>query len=980
MILQNSTDIKTEYFTDKNNDLAPVDIRYEKHTINPNGLIQLRNIPSPLHTVFTVKGKDGVNIITYNKVETITNKYDFTVDYINGILTFHSSQANREIQVSYTNSIGRLNISADRIFTKIDNQGSIIETLGTLLEEGRQTLSDLEVLGGATKVITEMEGYIESIKELTGNIIEGDNINSNLVKSTDTAKSTNTTLNSTINNANNQISEMNEWVENHGDIVNLDNRVDETENKLTSVSTQLAEKAPLDYVRESTLIKPINHTEFDTETKKLLTGDKVPVVGEKAVGRENLKEKAVGVINVDHSILKNSLTNLLSTDLYTGTGKNGATIDLIENGVVKITSSTTYGTFNRIIKTDSLRKYIIISKCKVVTGDGVTVKHTCYNYSETGENLGQSGVDKVIDISKDQYTTLLTKFTTKIGTKACRLGVTVNKECSIQIAEQIILDVTGLDDETLNSIDFLKFGYFNYGIENTALYSELSNNSKNSEKAKISDFAIDGNFAKTTDNFTNLLGRYEDIRNSRRFVNNGVDSVFDDELKEVTSIPNISWGSLLIWTPGTDETAIKYNRKYKLVVKMKTKDASTVKGTFFMYDKGGVQLGALQTPAEPINLTNDYVLYTFEFTVNKSNCYKAKVGIVNKKETEPFGTFVMKDFMLIDVTDINISDDYLNQLGGYWSINPKIAFLSERSVVAERALALDESFQPGEGFILTRWKGKKALVIGDSITAAGIWQLQLEKMLGMEVKTHAKGGVGIIPMVDGDKGLDGDYDNEINSSGTLYPLNTTDVQDVDLIVVLPGYNERDTEYGVQGDLYPAQKTIVGKMQYLFNRIYEELGKANNLKCKILVATPHCFGKYPYSNANGYEEHNGKMIIKLVDSIIETTNLNNIPVCDLWRNSGVNRFTWSVYSASSSIDNTKYTKYELNSSGEVIGETLLKYVKGQSYYQIRDGVVVLEEYTGSAPYPYNGDQLHLNTSGYTQIGECIVGSIIRAYGY
>lgn len=241
MILQNSTDVKTEIFYDENKDPALVDVRYEKHIVNPNGLIQLQNIPSPLHTVFDIRGKDGVTVIKYNKVEVISNKYDFTVDYINGILTFHNSQKGKEVQISYTNSIGRLSISADRIFTGIDNQGNITQTLGTLLEEGRQTLSDLEVLGGATKVITEIEGYIESIKQLTGNIIEGENVNTELKKSTDTAKSTNTTLNSTINNANNQIDEMNSWVESHSDIVNLDNRVDTAEIKLDTTITQLAD-------------------------------------------------------------------------------------------------------------------------------------------------------------------------------------------------------------------------------------------------------------------------------------------------------------------------------------------------------------------------------------------------------------------------------------------------------------------------------------------------------------------------------------------------------------------------------------------------------------------------------------------------------------------------------------------------------------------------------------------------------------------
>ena len=59
---------------------------------------------------------------------------------------------------------------------------------------------------------------------------------------------------------------------------------------------------------------------------------------------------------------------------------------------------------------------------------------------------------------------------------------------------------------------------------------------------------------------------------------------------------------------------------------------------------------------------------------------------------------------------------------------------------------------------------------------------------------------------------------------------------------------------------------------------------------------------------------------------------------------------------------------------------MRYVKGNSYYQLRNGRVVLEEYTGVAPYPFVGDQLHCSSLGYARIGECIVGSIIKSYGY
>jgi len=244
MILQqNSTDVRVNYFYDEDNVIQPIDVLYERHIVNPNGLIQLKNIPSPLHTVFTIIRRNGTNVIQYNKVESVVNQYDFMVDYINGILTFHSSQVGKEIQISYTNSIGKLNISADIIFTNIDNQGNIVQTLGTMIDEGRSVLSDLSVLGGASKVITELQGYIESARELTGNIIQGSNINTELKKSTDTAKSTNTTLSSTITNANNKISDLNSWVESHGDIINLDNRVGTAEDKLNTVSALLETKA-----------------------------------------------------------------------------------------------------------------------------------------------------------------------------------------------------------------------------------------------------------------------------------------------------------------------------------------------------------------------------------------------------------------------------------------------------------------------------------------------------------------------------------------------------------------------------------------------------------------------------------------------------------------------------------------------------------------------------------------------------------------
>ena len=288
--------------------------------------------------------------------------------------------------------------------------------------------------------------------------------------------------------------------------------------------------------------------------------------------------------------------------------------------------------------------------------------------------------------------------------------------------------------------------------------------------------------------------------------------------------------------------------------------------------------------------------------------------------------------------------------------------------------------------VINTWKNKKVLAIGDSITAAQKWQKKLNEMLEMNVYTHAKGGVGTVAMVDGDKGLGGDYDNETSASGTLKPLSVDDVKDKDLIVVLPAYNDRGKADGTVGDCYnpsgSGQNTIAGVVQYTINRIYEELTNAGNLKCKILYATPHCAGRYPYIDADGYDEYpsgTGRTMETLANTIVAVCNHNNIPVCDLWHNSGINKNTWNVFGSNSNPVNSQYSPYKLKLTGEPESTQRIRYTKGTSYYQVRNGEVILEEYTGTSPYPYNADQLHCSAEGYARLGECIVGAIIAHYG-
>lgn len=285
-----------------------------------------------------------------------------------------------------------------------------------------------------------------------------------------------------------------------------------------------------------------------------------------------------------------------------------------------------------------------------------------------------------------------------------------------------------------------------------------------------------------------------------------------------------------------------------------------------------------------------------------------------------------------------------------------------------------------------KWQGRKVLFIGDSLTARKIYPEVVKDILGIETFYHCKGGATLKSMVDGDNGVGGEYDNETDAQGVLRPLTAADVADKDLIVFFGGYNSRGYDIGEVGDLYKVdgsgQKTVAGFMQYVINRIYDELYAANNMTCRLLIVTVDCSGRYPYVNANAYEEvpvGSGRTLEAMAKIQKAVAARNCIPCCDLFTTSGINERTWAYFGANPLADVDKYSPYLLDEKGNRVSSEPIRYVTGQKYYQVRDGQVVLEEYTGRPPFPYVGDQLHKSEAGYKRIGEVIAGAIISAYG-
>ena len=269
------------------------------------------------------------------------------------------------------------------------------------------------------------------------------------------------------------------------------------------------------------------------------------------------------------------------------------------------------------------------------------------------------------------------------------------------------------------------------------------------------------------------------------------------------------------------------------------------------------------------------------------------------------------------------------------------------------------------------WKNKNILCLGDSMTQAGIWTTRLEEVLGCNVFRHCKGGLGLIEIVDGGVGAE----------GILPPLTAELVRQMDLIILYAGYNNRKNSDGKPGECYfpteQTEPTIAGMTQYCINRIYEELAKANNLTCRLLLVTPHCAGRYEYIDADGYEEYppgSGESMETLSDTMKAVARSNCLPVLDLWHDSGINKNTWSVYGVCPGTEDENYSPYRLNQWGKAETRERIAYLPGEAYYQLRNNQVVLEQYDKTVPHPYNKDQLHCSVRGYQLIGDLIAGKL------
>lgn len=180
-------------------------------------------------------------------------------------------------------------------------------------------------------------------------------------------------------------------------------------------------------------------------------------------------------------------------------------------------------------------------------------------------------------------------------------------------------------------------------------------------------------------------------------------------------------------------------------------------------------------------------------------------------------------------------------------------------------------------------QGKNCLCIGDSVTEANNYQPTLASLTGMNITSHAKGGIGLIQMVDGD--------------GAGFPaLTSAQLSDKDVVMVFGSLNDRSSLLGLKTDMYPNKATIYAKVNYVIQKIYSLAGSVNKKDLRIVFIAPHKVGKYSFIDYDGGQEYpvgSGQTLEDICNTIKNAAGFYGIPTIDLYHNSGINNYNWDV---------------------------------------------------------------------------------------
>lgn len=109
------------------------------------------------------------DMIPVNKPEKITQPYHYYVDYEQNLIHFHPDIAGQTIEYKYED-MGVTVISANKIFTKQDEKGNVVELLEDIINMGREAIDVMLTIGGVAIIMKRLEDDIKEGYEVSDKI------------------------------------------------------------------------------------------------------------------------------------------------------------------------------------------------------------------------------------------------------------------------------------------------------------------------------------------------------------------------------------------------------------------------------------------------------------------------------------------------------------------------------------------------------------------------------------------------------------------------------------------------------------------------------------------------------------------------------------------------------------------------------------------------------------------------------------------
>lgn len=160
--------IITKQYKDETTGVPVTKLTTETQTVNSlKNIIQLIGEPDKLNRVTLVDQAEMIEVENYSDLTTSNQYY---VDYPNAVVYFHPDKKAQQYQIEY-GSRGLTLIGYGRVFTKLDANGNVLETLEDLITNATESMRLVKLLGDANIIIAEFQENVDSAKVLNPSLI-----------------------------------------------------------------------------------------------------------------------------------------------------------------------------------------------------------------------------------------------------------------------------------------------------------------------------------------------------------------------------------------------------------------------------------------------------------------------------------------------------------------------------------------------------------------------------------------------------------------------------------------------------------------------------------------------------------------------------------------------------------------------------------------------------------------------------------------